>query len=212
MASMTAPVACKTSPHRLKYTLMVRTLLLILLIGSVATFALAACSKKPEKLVAESEFEKPVKKADVPLAGFGQELQSVRYAHSKDDKLQWELIAKFVEQVEDGSANLEEVKITYYSDDGTITVLTADKGLYESATQNAMVHGNVIVTRSDGDRVNTDTLRWNQQEERLEGEGNVTITRRSTVIKGKGFELTPSRETFRILNVEGVIHKGDIEQ
>ena len=185
---------------------------MILLCGSVAMLELAACSKKPAKLVEDTEPEKPVEDTDIQPARFGQELRSVRYAHSKNDKLQWELMAKFVEQVEDEATNLEDVKITYFGDDGIISVLTADEGRYENATQNAMVHGNVVLTRSDGDRVETDTLRWNQKKELLEGEGDVTITRRRTVIKGKGFELSPSRETFRILNVEGVIHRGDIEQ
>ena len=190
---------------------MVRRLLLLLLLCLIVTLLPVSCGDKPEKLAPESAFEEPAEEKGASPAEFAQELQGVRYSQSKGDRLQWELVAQSVEQIMDGPTNLEEVKITYYSDDGKVTVLTADKGLYEDASRNATLRGNVVVTRSDNSKLSTDTLKWNQKEEMLRGEGDVTIERGRTVIKGKGFELSPIRETFSIFNVEGVIHQGDLE-
>lgn len=181
------------------------------LLGAVSMLALVACSSKPEKLVPpedearSSSAEEPEK----PL-GLAQELRDVRYSQSKEGRLQWEMVASAVEQTLDGPTKLENVKITYYSDDGRVTVLTADSGQYEDSTRNAALRGNVVVTTSDGNRLKTEALTWNQQSELLEGEGDVTMTRGESIIKGKKFELSPEDETFKIYNVEGTVHEEDM--
>jgi LPS export ABC transporter protein LptC len=169
-----------------------------------------SCSKKPEKLVIEEESVGPKEKQAAQPAGLAQHLQDVRYSQSKGGRLQWELAAKSVEQAGDGPTRLEEVKATYYSDDGRVTVVTADSGMYNAATGNANLQGNVTVATSDGNRVTTDALVWNQAKELLKGEGVVTMSRGNSVIKGRGFELSPEAETFKIYKVEGTIHQGDM--
>ena len=169
-----------------------------------------SCSNKPEKLVIEEESVGPKEAHSAQPAELAQQLQDVRYSQSKGGRLQWELAAKSVEQMGDGPTSLKEVKITYYSDDGRVTAATADFGMYNAATGNAKLGGNVSVTTSDGNRVTTDALVWNQAEELLKGEGVVTMSRGNSVIKGRGFELSPEAETFKIYKVEGTIHQGDV--
>jgi LPS export ABC transporter protein LptC len=108
-----------------------------------------------------------------------------------------------------GRTNLESVEITYYSDDGRVTVLTAESALYDENARNATLRGNVIVKTSDGGSLSTDSLEWDQEKEILRGEGKVRITRGGSIINGKGFELSPTDETFRIYEVGGTIHQGD---
>lgn len=181
------------------------------LVGAVSLLALVSCSGKPDKLVPpEATAPSPaVEEAEEPV-GLTQELRDVRYSQSKEGRLQWEMVASSVEQTAGGPTNLEDVKITYHSDDGRVVVLTADSALYEDATRNAVLRGNVVVTTSDGNSLRTDALTWNQQSELLEGEGYVTMTRGESVIKGRKFELSPEAETFRIFNVEGTIHQEDM--
>jgi LPS export ABC transporter protein LptC len=184
---------------------------LLLFLCCAATLAPVSCSDKPEKLAVEAEAEKPAEKKNASPTEFAQELQGVTYSQSKGDRLQWELVAKSIEQVMDGPTNLKDVKVTYYSDDGKVTVLTADEASYEDATRNTTLHGNVVITRSDDSTLSTDFLKWHQEEEMLRGEGSVMIERGESIIKGKGFELSPTRETFNIFHVEGIIHQGDME-
>jgi LPS export ABC transporter protein LptC len=181
------------------------------LLGAVSLLALVSCSSKPEKLVPPEDDARlsSVEEAERPVE-LVQELRDVRYSQSKEGGLQWEMVASSVEQTADGPTNLENVKITYYSDDGRVTVLTADSGLYEDSTRNAALRGNVVVMTSDGNSLRTDALTWNQQSELLEGEGYVTMTRGESVIKGRKFELSPEDETFRIYNVEGTVHQEDM--
>lgn len=199
------------APRWFKINVMAGFLLRTLsLLGAVSLLALVSCSNKPEKLVPpEDARPSSVEETEKPV-GLAQELRDVRYSQSKEGRLQWEMVASAVEQTLDGPTNLENVKITYYSDDGRVTVLTADSGLYEDSTRNAALRGNVVVTTSDGNSLRTDALTWNQQSELLEGEGDVTMTRGESIIKGKKFELSPEDETFKIYNVEGTVHEKDM--
>lgn len=184
---------------------------LLFTIGAVAAFALASCSSKPERLAVKTDPDKPTAKKAKQRVEVAQKLQDVRYSQSKDDKLQWELEANSVEQISGGSTDLENVKITYYSDDGKNTVLTADSGLYDTTSRNATLRQNVLVRTSDGNSLRTNVLKWSQQEELLRGEGDVTISRGNSVLRGRGFELSPALETFTIYQVEGILHKGDMD-
>lgn len=181
----------------------------LLALCAAASLALASCSDKPEKLAAGDEGNEPSPKKAVPLVKIVQQLEDVRYSQSKGDKLQWKLEARTVEQSMRGRTNLESVEITYYSDDGRVTVLTAESALYDENARNATLRGNVIVKTSDGGSLSTDSLKWDQEKEILQGEGKVRITRGGSIINGKGFELSPADETFRIYEVGGTIHQGD---
>ncbi len=177
-------------------------------IGVIVLFA--SCGNKPEKLTTDASFEEPTEEDLDPSVKVAQELKGVRYSQSKGDRLQWELVAESARLVENGPASLERVGITYFSDDGKVISLSADEGMYDDNTRDATVRGNVVVTSSDHRTLRTDLLKWNQQEEKLKGEGAVTITQGNTIIKGTGFEVVPAKETFTIFNVEGVIHQDDM--
>ncbi len=181
----------------------------LLALCAAASLALASCSDKPERLVAGDEGNEPSPKKAVPFVKVAQQLEDVIYSQSKGDKLQWKLEARTVEQSKRGRTNLESVEITYYSDDGRVTVLTAESALYDENARNATLRGNVIVKTSDGGSLSTDSLKWDQEKEMLRGEGKVRITRGGSIINGKGFELSPTDETFRIYEVGGTIHQGD---
>jgi LPS export ABC transporter protein LptC len=102
------------------------------------------------------------------------------------------------------------VKLTYYAEDGRVVTLTADSGSYEDATRNVTLQGNVVVNTSDGNHVDTDAIAWNQKSGILKGKGEVRITRGDSIIRGKGFELSPENETVNIYNVTGIIHKKEM--
>jgi LPS export ABC transporter protein LptC len=175
----------------------------------VAALVTAACSKKPEKLKPPQEDVKAAETAEKPAA-LAQQLSEVRYTQTKEGKLQWELVAKSVEQALEGPTRLSDVKMTYYSDEGRTVVVTANSGVYGSRRGGVVLRGNVVVTTSDGNQLHSDVLTWNQRTETLKGKGDVTISTGKSVLKGTKFELKPSVETFRIYQVSGVIHREDM--
>lgn len=178
---------------------------------STVVLALASCSDEPKKLAPIATLEKPTAESKSSLPDIAQQLHQVRYTQSKGEKLQWELQADQVDQTLDGPTNLNKVKITYYSDDGKVTILTADSGQYNTVTRDAALQGNVVVEVSDGSKMTTEALKWSQSEELLRGEGDVTMIRGDSIVEGVGFELSPNLETFEMFSVKGIIRQGDVE-
>ena len=183
---------------------------IIAAIVCVALFQVS-CDYKPDKLSADAGGEGTVPETASPLIEMAQQLENVRFSQSKGDRLLWKLEARAVEQAADGPIGLERVEITYYSDDNRVTVLTADAGVYDGAGRSAALSGNVTVNTSDGGRVETSDVKWDQERELLTGEGKVTISRGASSITGTGFELHPNEETFSIHQVGGVLFKGDTD-
>ncbi len=182
-----------------------------LFIALFILIALGSCSDEPEKLALPSTAERvPEQETGVSLE-ISQELQDVRYIQSKGGRLQWELVAKSVEQMMEGPTKLNDVRMTYYAEDGGTVVVTGDSGVYEPDTRNALLRGNVVVETSDGRRMRADVLKWDQEAGTLDGEGNVRITSGGSIIKGKRFHLLPELETFKIYQVEGIVHKEDMD-
>ena len=169
-----------------------------------------SCDSKPDRLSEPKDVEEAGEEASAPAIEIAQELSDVRFSQSEGGKLQWKLEAKTVEQIAEGPISLERVEITYYSDDGRVTALTADKGQYDSSARNATLKGNVVVTTSDGGRVETEAIHWDQDRQALKGESQVKISRNNSQINGRGFELLTEDESFTIYQVDGIIHRGDV--
>ncbi len=181
----------------------------ILVVGFAVTFAIA-CSNKPEKLVEQEDKILAGEKEPGKSEAFSQQLHGVKYTQSQDGKPQWDLVADSVNQAIDGPAKLKGVKITYYANDGKIIVLTADTGMYEASTRDVSLEGNVIVNTSDGNHLNTQALKWDQKSGTLKGEGDVTMTRGDSVLRGKGFDLSPKSETINIYEASGTVRQKEM--
>jgi len=167
----------------------------------------ATCGNAPDKLAAESTEVAP---GDNSMQELAQELSNIKYTQNKDGRLQWELTAAGAQQALDGPAKLQQVKITYFSANGKTTVVTGDAGTYDTATNSAQLLGNVLVSSSDGMSLSTDSLQWDQKTELLSGSGEVRISRDQSVVRGRGFELSPEDESLKIFEVNGVIHKKEM--
>jgi LPS export ABC transporter protein LptC len=182
--------------------------LAVIFFGIAATFV--ACGRAPEKLVVEPDSE-TASTGKPNLADLAQELKDIKYTQSKDGKTEWELQAQGVQQALDGPTELQRVQITYYADDARVTVVTAETGIYETKTHDAELRGNVVVTTSDGATFSTDSLKWDQANGLLSGQGEVRITRGGSTILGKGFQLAPDAESVTLFQVEGVIRQGEMK-
>lgn len=65
----------------------------------------------------------------------------------------------------------------------------------EGKRRDVEVRKDVIVTTSDGMRLETTVLRWSSVDQRLWTDAPVTLIRQGSVVDGKGFELRMADET-----------------
>jgi len=100
----------------------------------------------------------------------------------------------------------ERVRVQFYNGKTlTSTVLEADTARQLKDDDMWAIGGNVILTNGKGERMKTERLFWNKQEERLYSDAKVQIRTDGQLITGMGFEADQEFNTYRIFKVQGEI-------
>lgn len=99
------------------------------------------------------------------------------------------------------------VRLKFYDETGKeISNLRADKAYYIAEEKHYKAVGNVVVRNLETqDRLNTEELYWNPNEERVYTDKFVTIRSLDEVHKGEGLEATQDFENYQILKPTGTI-------
>lgn len=98
------------------------------------------------------------------------------------------------------------IKVVFYKTNGEIeTVLESNyaKRLIEQNLWEA--RGNVRVSNSKKEKLNTEVLFWSEKNERIYSDDEVKITTPDNIIKGDGFEADQYMTDYTIFNVTGTI-------
>jgi LPS export ABC transporter protein LptC len=99
------------------------------------------------------------------------------------------------------------VRVDFYDRQGEhVSVLTALEGIYDTEDEAVHARGDVVVVSDDGARLETDTLSWKKETNRITTRAHVTITRGRDEVSGYGLSTDPQLEDFHILrDVQGRI-------
>jgi LPS export ABC transporter protein LptC len=76
--------------------------------------------------------------------------------------------------------------------------LTARSGIVRRPSNDMEANGQVVVTTTDGVRIETDRLRFLNRERRIDSDAFVRLTRHCDVVTGVGFTSDPSLEHFSL--------------
>jgi len=80
-------------------------------------------------------------------------------------------------------------RIEFYDAAGILkTTLVSDQGEYLQETRDMLAYGNVVVTSRDGDVLETDSLRYLNEEDKIVSDSFVKLTRHNDVVTGYGLE------------------------
>lgn len=85
------------------------------------------------------------------------------------------------------------------------TVLTSDTARQNKESGLWSIGGNVVVLNGKGERMSTELLFWDKEEERLYTDHEVVIETEGQYIKGIGFEADQEFNNYRIFKVQGEI-------
>ena len=88
----------------------------------------------------------------------------------------------------EGRTTLRNLAVTLEEPDRTWTVV-GDEGEFLSESKNVEIRRNVVVTSSDGLRLDTSVLRWDAARQRLWTDAPVTLSRGASVVRGSGLEV-----------------------
>ena len=115
----------------------------------------------------------------------------------------------FQQATEDEPAQFSEgVRVAFFDSDGdTVSILHAERGEINAAGDDMKVFGSVLVMARDSTSLQTDSLRWQREEDRITGDGPVTIFRPDGVETGVGFNAASDLKQWTLNFVQTQIRR-----
>jgi len=175
--------------------LKIAILMSILLIGGIV---LASLWMNLQGRKASEEGEKIPK---ISTEGADIRLEKIRFVEDKHGQKTWELEAKLIQQYQDQNMLLlEEVKVTYFTKDRRIFVISGDKGKVYQDSKNMELVGNVVITSSDGYRLKTHSVSYRHGEKRMSTSDPVDMEGEQIRLAGRGLLIDMEAKTFKVLH------------
>lgn len=117
-----------------------------------------------------------------------EEAHGVRWRLKADQALVFE---------DEGRTHLKRVHVNVFERERSWTIVGDEGDLYQ-ASKNVEVRRNVVVTSSDGLRLETTVLRWQGEERRLWTDAPVRMAREGTVVDGSALDVRMGDEATTI--------------
>jgi LPS export ABC transporter protein LptC len=162
----------------------------------LAVLALGACGKPRQDAVAAVEAAADT--ADQLLIGLTQYItqDGVRKAYLEAD-------SAFLYE-NSGRAELKTVKVTFFAEAGdTSSVVTGKIGSYDWRTGRMEAREDVVVVLSNGGRLTTSVLRYDQARNELSTDQHYVYTAPDRQMEGDGFVTDPALSVFRTTRPRG---------
>jgi LPS export ABC transporter protein LptC len=103
-----------------------------------------------------------------------------------------------------GHTDLKKIKVTFYTPSGVQTsVLTANGGWYRMRTGEMEARGNVVIVRTDGARLTTSIIKYDQSKNQVTTDQPYTTDQGDKHFTGTGFVSDPSFENVISRGVRG---------
>ena len=137
----------------------------------------------------------------ISTGGADMRLEKIRFVEDKHGRRTWELEAKQIQQYQDQNLMmLEDVKVTYYSTDGRVFIISGKEGKYYQDSKNMVLVGNVILTSNDGYLLKTHSVSYTHSEKKMTTPDPVQIEGEQLSLVGKGMLVDMEAKTFKVLN------------
>jgi LPS export ABC transporter protein LptC len=112
--------------------------------------------------------------------------------------IRWRLRAEQALMYEkEGRTTLRNLTVRVFQKDRSWTIL-GEEGNLDQKSKNVEIRKNVVITSSDGLRLDTSVVRWDADAQRLWTDAPVTLSRDGSVIRGTGFDLATDSETATV--------------
>jgi LPS export ABC transporter protein LptC len=161
---------------------------------------LIACSSAPEEDPTEiSTEEYPDQESwnsTIIITKEGQTIGILEAAYIK------KFTQKNLTYIEDG------LKVDFFNTEGNHTsVLTSEGGLVHDVKQDMIAYGNVVVVSDSGMTLFTDTLKWDNNQQKIISEIPVMITSETDTVYGDTFISDPNLSNYTITNSRAVSNR-----
>ncbi|OGP61888.1 MAG: LPS export ABC transporter periplasmic protein LptC [Deltaproteobacteria bacterium RBG_13_47_9] len=150
-----------------------------------------------KKKVSEKTEEIP----PISTEGADMRLEKIRFVEDKQGRRTWELEAKQIHQYQDQDLMvLKEVKVTFYSKDGRVFVVSGEEGKFYQGSKNLELVGNVKLTSSDGYQLKTQSVSYHHSDKKVTTSDLVEIEGDQMRLVGKGMLVDMETKIFKVLS------------
>jgi LPS export ABC transporter protein LptC len=147
---------------------------------------------------------KPVDDEQLPkiaIEGADSAIEKVRFVEEKEGRKTWELEAKSMHHYQENNFMvLEDVKLTFFTEDGRTVILTGKQGEVHQDTKDMELRGNVVATSSDGYRFRTQSVAYHHQDKKIQTSDPVEFDGEQVWLKGRGMLVDVEARTMKILH------------
>ncbi|MHB8078073.1 MAG: LPS export ABC transporter periplasmic protein LptC [Candidatus Krumholzibacteriia bacterium] len=151
--------------------------------------AAAGCDREPERAAGPAAVER------VPE----QEIMDYRLIQSEAGVRRWTLTSERMRKYPDQEeVELDEPHMEFYRDGAYYSTLTARHGRANLDGRNMFAQGGVVVVTSDGRRLETEELRYDNATGRITNTVFNRFTRGADVVTGYGLDASPGLEHFQL--------------
>ncbi len=136
-----------------------------------------------------------------------ERINEAEILHTENGLLKVKIIANTIERFKDIQPHLvfsNGIEVIFYNDSGAVTssLKALNAGIDE--INNIMTASeSVVLTSSEGKRLETEELIWNENKNKIYTNKRVVITTNKEVIEGEGFESNPDFSQYSISKIQG---------
>jgi len=129
-----------------------------------------------------------------------QEARDFTLTETSEGKKNWTLWASYAAMYNDRNlVDARSIRIEFFDSKGMrYSTLVADQGLVDQRTNNLEAVGKVRLVTETGVRMETDSLRWINNAQKIVSDAFVRVTRKQDVVTGYGFESDPNLDHFHL--------------
>jgi LPS export ABC transporter protein LptC len=156
----------------------------------------------------DEEVSVEVKNNTAAPAGADLTLEDIHYVETKGKKKEWELRAKSGQHFrQEDYTTLEDLIVTFYAEGGRIITLKGGKGSMKEKKE-IKVWEDVVITSSDGYRVQTNSLRYDVGKQQITTEDPVLLEGKGVQVKGIGAVVDVKTKKVLILRKVQTVIQG----
>ncbi len=137
----------------------------------------------------------------LPPPGVDMRLDKVHYEQiDQDGRREWELFAKAAQYEKDNKkVALSSISVSFFSKEGAVYKLSADRGELCTETQDVSLTGNVMAETAEGYSIRTDSIKYVARDRKVSTADPVSVKSKEMVMTGKGMVIDLEEEKLYIL-------------
>ena len=129
-----------------------------------------------------------------------QEARDFTLTETSEGKRNWTLLASYAAMYNDRNlVDASSIQIEFFDSKGKrSSTLVAKQGLVDQRTNNLEAVGDVRIVTETGVHMETDSLRWINNTQKIVSDAFVRVTRKGDVVTGYGFESDANLDHFHL--------------